>query len=123
VVECAGLEIRYTVIPYRGFESHPLRQDIMKTGLSARFSFLPAKEPANHRSGFSVRHQCLWCVRSTKCVSSHLADRPWLLFPRRCAASHSAVPTTTITTAPIKYAINDWFTAPSINSWRRLHCR
>jgi hypothetical protein len=26
VVECAGLEIRYTVIPYRGFESLPLRQ-------------------------------------------------------------------------------------------------
>ena len=26
VVECAGLEIRYTVIPYRGFKSHPFRQ-------------------------------------------------------------------------------------------------
>jgi hypothetical protein len=26
VVECAGLEIRYTVIPYRGFESLLLRQ-------------------------------------------------------------------------------------------------
>ncbi len=26
-VECAGLEIRYTVIPYRGFESHPFRQE------------------------------------------------------------------------------------------------
>ena len=26
VVECAGLEIRCTVIPYRGFESHPFRQ-------------------------------------------------------------------------------------------------
>ena len=25
-VECAGLEIRYTVIPYRGFESLPFRQ-------------------------------------------------------------------------------------------------
>ena len=25
-VECAGLEIRYTVIPYRGFISHPFRQ-------------------------------------------------------------------------------------------------
>lgn len=25
VVECAGLEIRYTVSPYRGFESLPLR--------------------------------------------------------------------------------------------------
>ena len=25
-VECAGLEIRYTVIPYRGFESHSFRQ-------------------------------------------------------------------------------------------------
>ena len=25
VVECAGLEIRYTVIPYRGFKSHPFR--------------------------------------------------------------------------------------------------
>ena len=24
-VECAGLEIRYTVIPYRGFESLPFR--------------------------------------------------------------------------------------------------
>jgi hypothetical protein len=27
VVECAGLEIRYTVLPYRGFESLLLRQD------------------------------------------------------------------------------------------------
>jgi hypothetical protein len=26
VVECAGLEIRYTVTPYRGFESLPFRQ-------------------------------------------------------------------------------------------------
>ena len=24
-VECAGLEIRYTVIPYRGFKSHSFR--------------------------------------------------------------------------------------------------
>jgi len=27
VVECAGLEIRYTVLPYRGFESLLLRQE------------------------------------------------------------------------------------------------
>ncbi len=27
MVECAGLEIRYTVSPYRGFESLLLRQD------------------------------------------------------------------------------------------------
>ncbi|SCC95071.1 hypothetical protein THIX_70100 [Thiomonas sp. X19] len=27
VVECAGLEIRCTVLPYRGFESHPFRQN------------------------------------------------------------------------------------------------
>ena len=26
MVECAGLEIRYTVMPYRGFESLLLRQ-------------------------------------------------------------------------------------------------
>ncbi len=26
VVECAGLEIQYTVLPYRGFESLPFRQ-------------------------------------------------------------------------------------------------
>ncbi len=26
-VECAGLEIRYTAIPYRGFKSHPFRQN------------------------------------------------------------------------------------------------
>ena len=26
MVECAGLEIRYTGLPYRGFESLPLRQ-------------------------------------------------------------------------------------------------
>jgi hypothetical protein len=30
VVECAGLEIRYTVIPYRGFESLPFRQVIIQ---------------------------------------------------------------------------------------------
>jgi hypothetical protein len=28
VVECAGLEIRYTVLPYREFESHPVRHKI-----------------------------------------------------------------------------------------------
>jgi hypothetical protein len=32
VVECAGLEIRCTVIPYRGFESHPFRQNINEYG-------------------------------------------------------------------------------------------
>ena len=32
MVECAGLEIRYTVIPYRGFESLPFRQDINDLG-------------------------------------------------------------------------------------------
>jgi hypothetical protein len=31
VVECAGLEIRYTVSPYRGFESLLLRQDLVHT--------------------------------------------------------------------------------------------
>lgn len=30
VVECAGLEIRYTVIPYRGFKSHPFRHQIKR---------------------------------------------------------------------------------------------
>lgn len=35
-VECAGLEIRYTVIPYRGFESHPFRQHLR--GLTRGFS-------------------------------------------------------------------------------------
>jgi hypothetical protein len=32
VVECAGLEIRYTVLPYRGFESLLLRQGPVHTG-------------------------------------------------------------------------------------------
>jgi hypothetical protein len=32
VVECAGLEIRCTVMPYRGFESHLLRQDVVQRG-------------------------------------------------------------------------------------------
>ena len=32
MVECAGLEIRCTVIPYRGFESHPFRQGIKHLG-------------------------------------------------------------------------------------------
>lgn len=31
VVECAGLEIRYTVIPYRGFKSLSFRQNIWLT--------------------------------------------------------------------------------------------
>src|SRR5256885_13605739 len=34
VDECAGLEIRCTVIPYRRFESDPLRQDTSKYGPS-----------------------------------------------------------------------------------------
>jgi hypothetical protein len=39
VVECAGLEIRYTVLPYRGFESLSLRQTIdKKAAYRARFS-------------------------------------------------------------------------------------
>jgi hypothetical protein len=29
VVECAGLEIRYTGLRYRGFESLPFRQDTL----------------------------------------------------------------------------------------------
>ena len=29
MVECAGLEIRCTVMPYRGFESHLLRQELI----------------------------------------------------------------------------------------------
>ena len=40
MVECAGLEIRYTVIPYRGFESLLLRQtkssQLAITGCEAR---------------------------------------------------------------------------------------
>ena len=41
MVECAGLEIRYTVIPYRGFESLLLRhsQRALATKSRARFSF------------------------------------------------------------------------------------
>ena len=30
MVECAGLEIRCTVMPYRGFESHLLRQNLVQ---------------------------------------------------------------------------------------------
>ena len=37
VIECAGFEIRCTVLPYRGFESHPLRQ--RQTPQPGRFSF------------------------------------------------------------------------------------
>ena len=33
MVECAGLEIRYTVIPYRGFKSHSFRQKSLFHGL------------------------------------------------------------------------------------------
>ena len=39
MVECAGLEIRYTVIPYRGFESHSLRQMPNKNAPSGAFFF------------------------------------------------------------------------------------
>ena len=45
MVECAGLEIRYTVLPYRGFESLLLRQlqgsDAMETVAQALI-FWPA---------------------------------------------------------------------------------
>ena len=50
MVECAGLEIRYTVPPYRGFESLLLRQKCLvnqslgkdkKPGQSGLFSFPP----------------------------------------------------------------------------------
>ena len=34
MVECAGLEIRCTVMPYRGFESHLLRQEPVHRGPS-----------------------------------------------------------------------------------------
>ena len=37
VVECAGLEIRYTVIPYRGFESLPFRHPMKKARDSRAF--------------------------------------------------------------------------------------
>ena len=50
VVECAGFEIRCTVLPYRGFESHPLRQNerarmgpFAFLALLAKFSYVLAK--------------------------------------------------------------------------------
>ena len=42
MVECAGLEIRCTVMLYRGFESHPFRQMQAKQALRGLFSFLRA---------------------------------------------------------------------------------
>ena len=42
MVECAGLEIRCTVIPYRGFESHLLRQpSLVNTDCAAMESIVP----------------------------------------------------------------------------------
>ncbi len=40
VVERAGLEIRCTVLPYRGFKSHPIRQK-QKNRIVAVFFYLP----------------------------------------------------------------------------------
>ncbi len=37
MVECAGLEIRYTVIPYRGFESLLLRQQVQASDFRGLF--------------------------------------------------------------------------------------
>ena len=39
MVECAGLEIRYTVIPYREFKSHSFRQNTEPDD-STSFGFL-----------------------------------------------------------------------------------
>ena len=43
VVECAGLEIRYTVIPYRGFESLSLRHSFQAGRIPLRHSKSPGK--------------------------------------------------------------------------------
>ena len=46
MVECAGLEIRYTVIPYRGFESLLLRQ--YKKPRTAGFFLGQCRRLVNH---------------------------------------------------------------------------
>ena len=67
MVECAGLEIRYTVIPYRGFESLLLRQtkssQLAMTGCEAR--------RAPHHAGLFFQ---LWGM--PKCVRSTLSHKP-----------------------------------------------
>lgn len=48
VVECAGLEIRYTVIPYRGFESLLLRQTASNDAPFGAF-FISTHQFTRHR--------------------------------------------------------------------------
>ena len=60
VVECAGLEIRYTVIPYRGFKSHSFRHKYTQAenprlryfflGRPVRHPPIPPKLPMKIRS-------------------------------------------------------------------------
>ena len=51
VVECAGFEIRYTGLPYRGFESLPLRHPAIRARLapgSTRATRVAPDHPARH---------------------------------------------------------------------------
>lgn len=59
MVECAGLEIRYTVSPYRGFESLLLRQTRLPSGGSYSFCLraLPCGRPLGaYHPGVTHQH-------------------------------------------------------------------
>ena len=84
VVECAGLEIRYTVIPYRGFESLSLRHSFQAGRIPLRHFKSPGKglfcclESGKKRPGGFARqvlpdgktlHQHGWARDSLSCFA------------------------------------------------------
>ena len=90
VVECAGFEIRCTVSPYRGFESHPLRHIVLLiNGLRLFFATThhPPKHPAGwlNRGGWNQSGSCVvdgrWSQGAMTYTRGHTPRRsprrPW----------------------------------------------
>src|SRR5690606_28412961 len=77
VVECAGLEIRYTVLPYRGFESLPFRQPYcLKPSRDGFFAALRqwARPSAGRRPG-PMRPGAPVASSAAKSLAEHPAQR------------------------------------------------
>ncbi len=83
MVDCTGLEIRRTVMPYRGFESHPLRQTEKKRALCPFFCLIWVVSniiPEMREDGVST-HWHICAGGDDKWVTSFVGDghiKTWL---------------------------------------------
>jgi hypothetical protein len=112
VVECAGLEIRYTVPPYRGFESLLLRQkclvnqslgDAKKPGQSGLFSCPHRSDVTADVRGFRDQQARPVHPSAPRLLSGSIPAN-------QCAASSSSpIPSTSTPDAPQAAATGLWW--------------